>query len=176
MASHNANGIGIWNSDTSRGASSGRYRSRQHTRGTNKRTAFPDNISNSVNGQIYNEEQHSQEVGAVASVDDGSVSSNASKPRRGRGFGGPPRNMFRRQSESNQHFAGENQNQTSTSSRNDSNYVHNQPLNHQSRINQFSQDESRFQQTQHVHLSKIQTENPQALSRMGMLRDPVANI
>jgi len=146
MASQNANGIGGSNGDSSRGAYSGRYRSRPHKRGNNRRPEFPDNIPTSVNGLIFNERQQPQEAGAIASVNDGSVSSSVPKPRRGRGLSGPSRNVYRRQFQGSQQFTGDNQ-QQDYSLRNDSNYVHNQPLNQQSR-NQFSQNESQLQQTQ----------------------------
>jgi hypothetical protein len=172
MASHNANGNGGLNGDFSRGAYSGRYRSRPHPRGNNRRPEFPDNIFTSVNGQIFNEGQHSQEAVAIASAHDGSVPSSAPKPRRGRGFSGPSRNVYRGQSQGNHQFSGDNQRQ-GYSLRNDSNYVQNQPLNTQSR-NQFSQND-RLQQTQVANLSEIQSGTSQDLLRIGKLRDSEVN-
>lgn len=163
MASHNANGVGGGNDHSSREAYSGRYRNRPHPKGNNARPEFPPNHSTSIDGQNPTQGQHSHDRSNPVPNADGSVSSASYKPRRGRGFAGAPRSVYRRQPQSDHQFTDNNE-QHGYTPRGDSHYVHDVGL---SSRNLLSQDVR--QHTQDVNFSEIHTRNPQTLSAMGMM-------
>lgn len=161
MAAQNPGGSG----HSSRGAYSGRNRHRPQPN-RNNRNGFPEDYSTPTNLDGH----YSQDVGAVASNADSLTSSIApkEKPRRGRGFAGPPRNVYRRQP-SNHQFVEANQRQGYTT-RNDSiNYMQDHPTNQ----NRSHYSQNSGQPMQDVSLGETRSRNSQP--RASQIRDPEAN-
>ena len=162
MAAQNPNGSG--NGHSSRGAytSGGRNRHRPQPNRNNRRNGFPDDYSN----QTYLDGQYSQDLGAVAPNAESVASSLLPKerPRKERGFSGPPRNVYRRQPD--QHVA-ESQRQDYTPRNGSNNYnMQDHPLN-QNRSH-FSQYAGHFQPIE-------ETRSRNSQPRASQSRDPEAN-
>lgn len=123
MASSNPSGNG--NSYYSRGGYNG-HRTRPHTQNrVNRRSDFSEDHSASR----HSDRQLVQETGD-ASYSEGSNSTNLPQSRRGRGYGGPPRNVFKRKPQNQ--FASDDSRQSYTRN-DDGNHAQSYPSHNSSR-------------------------------------------